>query len=296
MNKPERTTMSVREMGQMFGLCKTESYWLVHKQCFETTLVQGIMRVNIESFEHWYANQIKYKKIDGTPPGEELRSYSYAVQEMADLLGVSDDVVYALLKRDHIETFEVDTWMRIRKDVFEKWYKSQTKYRTKEDRERDAELESSSITLPQMARMLGITRDEVYAIIGKKRNQDVFDIIVVADKKRVTLDSFEAWYQSQERYQKVMQKTSGLKRELPKCTDKKYKKTATFVSPETVRRIHKLLHSCFEQAIRWDLMIRNPAQYATVPKSTRKQRDIWTAETLMKAVELCDDPKLKLAI
>ena len=48
MNKPERTTMSVREMGQMLGLCKTESYWLVHKQCFETTLVQGIMRVNIE--------------------------------------------------------------------------------------------------------------------------------------------------------------------------------------------------------------------------------------------------------
>ena len=43
-------------------------------------------------------------------------------------------------------------------------------------------------------------------------------------------------------------------------------------------------------------MIRNPAQYATVPKSTKKQRDIWTAETLMKAVELCDDPKLKLAI
>lgn len=219
MNKPERTTMSVREMGQMLGLCKTESYWLVHKQCFETTLVQGIMRVNIESFEHWYANQIKYKKIDGTPPGEELRSYSYSVQEMADLLGVSDDVVYALLKRDHIETFEIDTWMRIRKDVFEKWYKSQTKYRTKEDRERDAELENSSITLPQMARMLGITRDEVYAIIGKKRNQGVFDIIVVADKKRVTLDSFEAWYQSQERYQKVMQKTSGLKRELEKMDD-----------------------------------------------------------------------------
>lgn len=219
MNKPERTTMSVREMGQMLGLCKTESYWLVHKQCFETTLVQGIMRVNIESFEHWYANQIKYKKIDGTPPGEELRSYSYSVQEMADLLGVSDDTVYSLIKRDHIETFEVDTWMRIRKDVFEKWYKSQTKYRTREDRERDAELENSSITLPQMARMLGITRDEVYAIIGKKRNQGVFDVIVVADKKRVTLDSFEAWYQSQECYQKVMQKTSGLKRELEKMDD-----------------------------------------------------------------------------
>lgn len=121
MNKTEKTTMSVREMGQILGLSKTESYWLVHKQCFETTLVQGVMRVNVKSFEHWYANQIKHKKVDGTPPGEELRSYSYSVQEIADLLGVSDDVVYAFLKRDHIETFDVDTWMRIRtNDIM--WY------------------------------------------------------------------------------------------------------------------------------------------------------------------------------
>ena len=182
MNKQERTTMSVREMGQMLGLGKTDSYWLVHRKHFETTLVQGVMRVNIESFEHWYANQIKYKKIDGTPPGEELRAYSYSVAEMAELLDVSIDIAYSLLKRCDIETFTVDTWMRIRKDVFERWYRSQTKYRTKEDRERDAERERSSMTFPQMAKLLGITRDEVYAIIGKKKNRGIFDIIVVADK------------------------------------------------------------------------------------------------------------------
>lgn len=101
----------------------------------------------------------------------------------------------------------------------------------------------------------------------------------------ITARVLEKYYQSMLRIQAV-----------PKCTDKKYKKEVSFVSTETVRRIHKLLHCCFEQAVRWDLMIRNPAQYATVPKSTKKQRDIWTAETLMKAVELCDDPKLKLAI
>lgn len=95
-----------------------------------------------------------------------------------------------------------------------------------------------------------------------------------------------------EKYYQTMLRTQAA----PKCTDKKYKKNSSFVSAETVRRIHKLLHSCFEQAVRWDLLIRNPAQYASVPKSTKKQRDIWTAETLMKAVDLCEDPKLKLAI
>lgn len=144
MDEKKRTTMSVPEMRRMLGLGKTDSYWLVHRQCFETIIVAGKMRVVIDSFEHWYANQIKYKKVDGSPPGTELRAYSYSVQELAELLGVSDDTVYTLIKRDHIETFEVDTWMRIRKDVFEAWYKTQTKYRTQADRERDAELEAAS--------------------------------------------------------------------------------------------------------------------------------------------------------
>lgn len=95
-----------------------------------------------------------------------------------------------------------------------------------------------------------------------------------------------------EKYYQSMLKTKAA----PKCTDKKYKKSDTLVTSETVRRIHKLLHSCFEQAVRWDLMLRNPAQYANIPKSQSKQRDIWTAETLMRAVDLCEDPKLKLAI
>lgn len=219
MSTSERKTMSVREMGRMLGLGKTESYWLVHRNHFETTLVQGMMRVNIASFEHWYANQIKYKKVDGPPPGEELRAYSYSVAEMAEVLDVSCDIAYSLLKRCHIETFKVDTWMRIRKDVFEVWYNSQSKYRNKADRERDAELEKASMTFPQMARLLGITRDEVYEIIGKKRNRDVFRIIVVADRKRITLDSFEAWYRSQDQYHKVIRDTSGLQDDLNKQND-----------------------------------------------------------------------------
>lgn len=219
MNKTEKTTMSVREMGQILGLKKTDSYWLVHRQCFESTLIQGIIRVDIKNFEHWYANQIKHKKVDGTPPGEELRSYSYSISEMADLLDIPSYIAYDLLKRYNIETFKVDTWKRVRKNVFEKWYKSQHKYRTKADRERDAELEAASMTMPQMARLLGITRNEVYSIIGRKKNQGIFDIIVVADKKRISLESFENWYQSQERYQKVTKKTSGLQNDLEKVND-----------------------------------------------------------------------------
>ena len=60
-----KTSMSVMEMGRSLGLFKTESYWLVHKEQFETRLVAGKMRVMIESFEKWYANQLHYKKVNG---------------------------------------------------------------------------------------------------------------------------------------------------------------------------------------------------------------------------------------
>ena len=52
MDEKKKTTMSVPEMRRMLGLGKTDSYWLVHRQCFETIIVAGKMRVVIDSFEH----------------------------------------------------------------------------------------------------------------------------------------------------------------------------------------------------------------------------------------------------
>lgn len=166
-------------------------------------MVKGKMRIVIDSFEHWYANQVKYKKVDGPPPGEELRSYSYSPQELAEELGVSDSIVYDLIKRYDIETFEVDYWMRIHKDVFAAWYKTQFRYRTKADRDRDAELEAASMTMPEMARLLLISRKEVYNILLTGRDKDQFDFVYIADRRRVTKESFERWYAGQSKYRKL---------------------------------------------------------------------------------------------
>ena len=47
----DRTTMSVPEMRRLLGLGKTDSYWLVHKNVFETILVAGTIRVNSDRDE-----------------------------------------------------------------------------------------------------------------------------------------------------------------------------------------------------------------------------------------------------
>lgn len=198
-----KKTMSVPEMRRMLGLKKTDAYWLVHKNCFETIIVENRMRIVIESFEKWYANQIKHKKVDGPPPGEELRAYSYSIPEMAEVIGVSDDLAYTIIRREGLETFEVDYWKRIRKDVFEAWYQSQTKYRTAADKERDKELEDASYTMPEIARMLLISRKDVYTILQSPKNKGKFEFITVAERKRVTKESFEVWYASQRKYRKL---------------------------------------------------------------------------------------------
>ena len=69
-----------------------------------------------------------------------------------------------------------------------------------------------------------------------------------------------------------------------------------FVTACTVREIHKLLRSCFEQAVKWELIEKNPCIYATVPKHKSKKREIWTAETLMHAMEVCDNDRLRLSL
>ena len=44
-----------------------------------------------------------------------------------------------------------------------------------------------------------------------------------------------------------------------------------FVSTSVIRDVHKLLKSCFNQAVKWDIMEKNPAFKATVPKHKSKK-------------------------
>ena len=123
------------------------------------------------------------------------------------MLSIDESSVYYLIKRDQIPTFKVETWTRIRKDDFENWYASQNKHRTQEDREKDAMKEAETLTMPEMAKELYITRKDVYNILSKKEKQDIFDIVVIADKKRVTRESFERWYAGQSKYRKLSDRT-----------------------------------------------------------------------------------------
>lgn len=133
-----KTSMSVIEMGKSLGLGKTESYWLVHKEQFETRFVAGKMRVMVESFERWYANQLHYKKISGELPGKELLKRTMTVPTMAKLLGIKEANAYELIHRLHfwsVKTEYSSQRLLIDKATFNEWLKKQTHYKIVEGKE-----------------------------------------------------------------------------------------------------------------------------------------------------------------
>ena len=134
----EKRCYTVQELQEISGvsrptvynlLKKTDRYWLVHKNVFESKEIAGKMRINIASFEKWYANQIKYHKVTGEEPGKELKAWSYSVPEMARLLGLTRSQVYQILrnpKYSHFfETIVIAEKKRITKESFQKFLEGQ---------------------------------------------------------------------------------------------------------------------------------------------------------------------------
>lgn len=197
MEQPKkRTSMSVMEMGRLLGLGKTESYYLVKKNYFKVVTVGTTMRVMLPSFEEWYANQSFYKKVDGPEPGSQLKLTSMSAEELGTLLGITESSAYDLIAKGYFEKVDVLGKMRISNESFWKWYSTQSIYRTVEDQAKDAEEMESMLRMPEIARMLGIHRNQVYNIV-KSAN---LETIQIGKYKCVTKDSFYRWYENQSRY------------------------------------------------------------------------------------------------
>ena len=197
MEQPKkRTSMSVMEMGKLLGLGKTESYYLVRKNYFKVITVGTTMRVMIPSFEEWYANQSFYKKVDGPEPGSQLKQASMNAEELGDLLGITESSAYDLIAKGHFEKVDVLGKMRISNESFWKWYSTQSIYRTAEDQAKDAEEMEATLRMPEIARMLGIHRNQVYYIV-KTAN---LETVQIGRYNCVTKDSFYRWYENQSHY------------------------------------------------------------------------------------------------
>ena len=92
-----------------------------------------------------------------------------------------------------------------------------------------------------------------------------------------------------DKYIQTLQKTTSVSR-------KNRKARTEFVTNSTIEKIIKLLRCAFKQAVRWELIGKNPFDNVVLPKTEYKKRDIWDAETIRLALDQCTDSKLYIAM
>lgn len=157
--------MSVPEMRRLLGLKKTDSYWLVHRNFFQTYIVNGQMRVDIASFEKWYANQVKHKKVNGEEPGAELMKSSYSFRDAANLLGITKEKLSVITRASRfkeyfeIRVFEDKKW--ISKKSFQYFLNAQSVYQVTRAPEKEDPVEQGNMETKEY-----ISRQEAEALAG----------------------------------------------------------------------------------------------------------------------------------
>ena len=92
-----------------------------------------------------------------------------------------------------------------------------------------------------------------------------------------------------DKYIQTLQKTESV-------STKTRKATTTYVTNQTIEKIIKLLRCAFKQAVRWELIAKNPFDNVVLPKTEYKKRDIWTADVIRTALDQCTDSKLYVAM
>lgn len=120
--------------------------------------------------------------------------------------------------------------------------------------------------------------DSNTAIIANYVNPIIGDMEVQAVTTRVV-----------DQYVQTLKKTPAVSRKTRKARTE-------YVTDKTIIKIIKVLRCAFKQAVRWELIGKNPFDNVVLPNVEYKKRDIWDADTIRKALDECTDSKLYIAM
>jgi len=197
--------MSVSSMGRKLGIGKVDSYWLIHKELFETTMFKGHIRIFEDSFDAWYNGQLRYRKVEGPPPALADK-WDMTLQDFASELGLPDTTAYMVVReRGYLENKVIDGTTYLNRAEFENWYAHQFRYK-KVMGEPPGQAFPESMSPHEMSELLGIPLRNTGYYLTKK---GVFKTFMADGQLRIDTLSFERWYRSQNHYKKVKTTTGG---------------------------------------------------------------------------------------
>lgn len=182
-----------------------------------------------------------------------------------------------------------------RGETKQKW---ETCHTHKEALKRKAEIENQQFNgtfiAPKKQTVESFLYDFVHTYGVKKWGVSMYDgnTALIANYINPIIGDFEVQSitpREVDRYIETLRKT-------PAVSKPSRKAKTEFVTDKTIVKIIKLLRCAFNQAVRWELIGRNPFSNAILPKTEYGKRDIWNAETIRKALDECTDSKLYIAL
>ena len=137
---------------------------------------------------------------------------SFSVPELRRMLGIGKTESYWILKHREIATVTINGQIRVLKTAFQEWYCHQTRYRIIDGPPPGEALRETSYSVRELADLLAVSEDTIYTRISRGE----FETFTVDYCTRITKESFERWYSSQERHRKSEDRAHDA--EMLKCT------------------------------------------------------------------------------
>lgn len=183
-------------------------------------------------------------------------------------------------------------------DKGEKKQKWETCHSYKEAQKRKAEIESSVVndtfTAPSKQTVAGFLEDFVSLYGEKKWGVSMYESScqLIANYVNPIIGHLEVQSITPRTVDMFVKKLQ----ETPSVVTRTHKPTSEYVTPANIEKIVKLLRCAFKQAVRWELVPKNPFDNTVLPKVRSNKRDIWDAETIRRALDACRDSKLYIAM
>lgn len=188
----EWNLMSSAEIGRLLGLNEDETKRVMNCGLFKLYRVGNEYRASEKSVKE------SQKIIHAITSYREKTTMS--VPDLRRILGLGKTATYRLVNQCYFKTHIVFGVMRVDVKSFEEWYEGQFHYK-KVNGERPGKKYGNTIGPSTVAKVLGIPRGTANDLM----NNGLVEYIKVDGYRRIVRESFDAWYENQSKYKKIME-------------------------------------------------------------------------------------------
>lgn len=188
----EWNLISSDEIGKLLGLNEEETKRVMNCGLFKLYRVGNEYRASEKSIKE------SQKIIHAITSYREKTTMS--VPDLRRILGLGKTATYRLVNKCYFKTYIVFGVMRVDVKSFEEWYEGQFHYK-KVNGERPGKKYGNTIGPSTVAKVLGIPRGTANDLM----NNGLVEYIKVDGYRRIVRESFDAWYENQSKYKKVME-------------------------------------------------------------------------------------------